>query len=153
MTAGRVGKPHGLDGSFSVADPQHPLEAGTVVTVAGITRSVVRRAGSPDRPLVRLEGVGNREAAAALRGELMLVTSELAEGEWLAEDLVGCRVSGLGTVARVIAGSSCDLLELDGGALVPLVGDAVIGVDLAARTIEVNERFLGVEAPEDEERP
>jgi 16S rRNA processing protein RimM len=144
VTAGRVGKPHGLDGSFHVGDSQHPLEPGTVVTVAGARRSVERRAGTPERPLVRLEGVGDRDAAAALRGELLLVESELVEGEWLAEDLVGCRVSGLGTVVRVVAGSSCDLLELDGGELVPLVGDAVRTVDVAGGTIEVNERFLAL---------
>ena len=143
VTAGRVGKPHGLDGSFHVGDAQHPLEPGTVLTVGGTSRRVERLAGTADRPLLRLEGVSDREAAAALGGELLLVASELVEGEWLAEDLVGCRVDGLGTVARVIAGSSCDLLELDDGALVPLVGDAIESVDIAGRTIEVDERFLG----------
>ena len=123
---------------------------GTVVTVAGSRRTVRRRAGSAERPLVQLEGVRSREAAAALRGELMLVAAELAEGEWLAEDLIGCRVGGLGTVARVIAAPSCDVLELDGGELVPLVGDAVTAVDLASRTIEVDERFLGVQTRPDE---
>jgi 16S rRNA processing protein RimM len=147
VTAGRVGKPHGLDGSFHVGDPQQPLESGTLVTVGGSRRRVERKGGTPERPLLRLGGVTTREAAAALRGELLLVASELKEGEWLAEDLVGCRVAGLGTVERVIAGSSCDLLELDGGVLVPLVADAVTAVDVTRRTIEVDERFLGLDPP------
>jgi 16S rRNA processing protein RimM len=150
VTAGRVGKPHGLDGSFHVGEVQHPLTPGTVVTIAGRRRGVEHRGGTADRPVVRLEGVRDRPAAAALRGELLLVASELADGEWLAQDLVGCRVNGLGTVSRVIAGPSCDVLELDGGALVPLVSDAVRTVDLDRRTIEVDERFLGLDPTEAE---
>ena len=66
----------------------------------------------------------------------------------LAEDLVGCRVEGLGAVVRVIDAPSCDLLELEGGELVPLISDAVHDVDLDARTIEIDRRFLrlGTEA-------
>ena len=48
-------------------------------------------------------------------------------------------------VTRVVAAPSCDVLELDGGALVPLVGDAVRAVDLERRRIEVDRRFLGLD--------
>jgi ribosomal 30S subunit maturation factor RimM len=73
----------------------------------------------------------------------MLVEEELAEGEWLASDLVGLRVAGLGAVARVVDGPSCSVLELDDGTLVPFVSDAVERVDLDAGEIHVNEDFLG----------
>lgn len=148
VTAGRVGRPHGLDGSFAVLEADHDLAQGTELTVAGATHTVARRAGTDARPLVRLSGVDDREAAAALRGEPLLVSetqAPLGEGEWLAADLIGCEIEGLGAVTRVIPGPSCDVLELDGGALVPLIGDAVRSVDVEARRIEVDRRFLGLE--------
>lgn len=148
VTAGVVGRTHGLDGSFHVERPQHPLARGTVVRLAGSERTVERRAGTDQRPLVRLAGVASREDAAALRGELLLVEDTLGEGEWLAEDLVGCRVEGLGAVVRVIDAPSCDLLELEGGELVPLIADAVRAVDLAAGTIAIDRAFLRLDRGE-----
>ncbi|NLT04941.1 MAG: hypothetical protein GXY03_01400 [Solirubrobacterales bacterium] len=145
VTAGVVGRPHGLDGSFHVERPADPLAPGTVVWLEGRARTVERRAGTDSRPLVRLAGMAAREDAAAVSGAALLVEQELAEGEWLAEDLVGCEVAGVGTVTRVVAAPSCDVLELDGGALVPLVGDAVRAVDLERRRIEVDRRFLGLD--------
>lgn len=144
MTAGRVGRPHGLHGAFAVLEPQHPLGEGTEVTVEGVVREVEQRAGTAERPLVRLAGIEDRGRAAALGGQLLLVMARLGGDEWVAADLVGCRIEGLGQVQRVIAGPSCDLLELDDGTLVPLVSDAVKLVDTAARRIEVDRRFLGM---------
>jgi 16S rRNA processing protein RimM len=140
VTAGRVGKPHGLDGSFYVDWPQHELSEGTELVLAGGTHSVERRAGTDDRPLIRLAGVDD---PGSLRGELLLVEDELGEGEWLAADLVGCRVSGHGAVTRVIDGVSCSVLELEDGTLVPFVSDAIERVDLEAREIHVDADFLG----------
>jgi ribosomal 30S subunit maturation factor RimM len=140
-----VGRPHGLDGAFAVLEPQLPLEVGTAVTVAGGVHEIERRAGTRERPLVRLAGIEDRGGAAALGGELLLVAAELGAGEWVAEDLIGCRIEGLGQVRRVLAGSSCDLLELTDGVLVPLVGDAVKEVDTVARRIEVDRDFLGLD--------
>jgi 16S rRNA processing protein RimM len=145
VTAGVVGRPHGLDGSFHVERPTQPLGTGAVVSVAGAQRRVERSDGTEQRPLMRLEGVVTREAVAALRGELLLVQDTLARDEWLAEDLVGCRVEGLGTVQRVIDSPSCDLLELEGGELVPLISDAVERIDVERRLIEVDRRFLRLE--------
>jgi 16S rRNA processing protein RimM len=148
VTAGRVGRPHGLDGSFKVLDPDHALGAGTEVTVAGRVAPVRTRRGTATQPIVALEGVESREAAAALGGELLLVgesDTPLSEDEWLAEDLVGCEVEGLGPVVRVLDGPSCDVLEVGDGTLVPLVGDAVLEVDTAGRRIRVDRAFLGLE--------
>jgi 16S rRNA processing protein RimM len=150
VTAGVVGRTHSLDGSFYVERPDHSFELGTIVFVDGHERRVDRRAGTDDKPLVRLVGIGTREAARALRGQLVLVEASLAEGEWLAEDLVGCRVEGLGAVVQVIDAPSCDLLELEGGELVPLIADAVHSVDLDARTIAIDRRFLRLDARETE---
>lgn len=151
VTAGRVGRPHGLDGSFRVLHAVHGLPKGAWVTVAGVQREIASRRGDDERPIVALDGVGDREAALALGGELLLVGEEdlpIADGEWLAEDLIGCEVSGLGTVVGVLHGPSCDVLELSDGTLVPLVGDAVRAVDPQRRRVEVDRGFLGLEAPE-----
>jgi 16S rRNA processing protein RimM len=144
VTAGVVGRAHGLDGSFYVERVSEPLLSGAEVTVAGRVARIERRAGTDERPIVRLAGVGDRTAAEALRGEpLMVDGGDLAEGEYLIADLVGCQVPGLGEVRRVISAPSCDLLEVgDSATLVPLIADAVKRVDTDARVIEVDTGFL-----------
>jgi 16S rRNA processing protein RimM len=140
VTAGRVGKPHGLDGSFYVDTPRHPLPEGLTVAVSGRSYEIKRRAGTDERPLIRLEGVDDPRA---LRGELLLVEDELEEGEWLAADLVGCTVPGRGRVVQVVDGESCSVLELEDGTLIPFIADAIETVDTEAGEIRVNEEFLG----------
>jgi 16S rRNA processing protein RimM len=139
VTAGRVGKPHGLDGSFYVELPRHELPEGTALTVGDAEHRITRRAGTDERPLILLEGVDDPRA---LRGELLLVDDELAEDEWLAADLVGLRVGG-STVAAVIDAPSCSILELANGALVPFIKDAIALIDTETGEIRVNEDFLG----------
>jgi 16S rRNA processing protein RimM len=147
VSAGRVGRPHGLDGSFYVNGPTEDLSVGIEVTVAGRRATVERLAGTPQRPLLRLSGVGDRDAAGELGGEPILVDAgELEPDEFFIDDLVGCEVPGLGPVKRVVRAPSCDLLEVgDAAVLVPLIADAVTRVDLEARVIEVDRAFLGLE--------
>jgi 16S rRNA processing protein RimM len=132
-----------------VEGPGHRLAEGDEVRVGEELRTVERRAGTDQRPLVRLSGVGEREAAAALRGEDLMVAGDakgpLAEGEWLAEHLVGLLVEGAGRIRRVLDAPSCSLLELEDGTLVPLVSDAVKEVDVESGVIRADLRFLGVE--------
>ena len=148
VPVGRVGRPHGRDGSFWVEGAEHSLPEGAVVTIAGREARVERRAGTDSRPLVRLSGIEDRDAAAELRGQSLLMAQEdapLSEGEWLSADLVGCEVPGLGSVRRVIAAPSCDLLEVgDDAVLVPFVSDAIRRVDTEARVIEVDREFLAL---------
>ncbi len=153
VVAGRVGRPHGLDGSFYVLEPVPALLGrGRVVTVDGAAREIVRRAGTEDRPLVRLEGCEDRGAAAALGGvELRVARVEapaLGEDEWWATDLVGLRVVDgereVGRVDALRALPSCEVLEV-GDLLVPLVRDAVRSVDLERGVVDVDLRFLGAD--------
>ena len=147
VTAGRVGKRHGLDGSFYVEGPRHALPEGADLVLAGRTHRIARRAGTDERPLIRLADLGD---PSALRGELLLVEDALAEDEWLASDLVGCRVAGLTlagqpghTVTRVVDGPSCSVLELEDGTLIPFVSDAIERIDVETRHIHVKADFLG----------
>lgn len=106
---------------------------------------IERLAGTAQKPIVRLRGVGDRTAAEGLRGRPLVAAVELDEGEWLGEQLVGLAVfdgnAEVGVVARVIAYPSCEVLEV-GERLIPLVSDAVRDVDLDAGRIDVDLRFL-----------
>jgi 16S rRNA processing protein RimM len=138
VTAGRVGKPHGRDGSFYVEGAAHSLPEGLTVVLQQRPHAISRRAGTDSRPLIRLSGVSD---AGPLRGELLLVDEQLGNEEWLASDLLGCSVPGHGRVTRVLEGPSCSVLELSDGLLVPFVSDAIrsVGHD----EILLNEDFLG----------
>jgi 16S rRNA processing protein RimM len=155
--AGVVGRPHGLDGSFYVGEPDASLLAlGVAVTLAGSERMIVRRAGTDRRPIIRVEGCDDRDGADALRGQQLHVDTgprpALGPDEWWAEELEGARVFDgereLGVVRRLMALPSCECLEVarSGGGpdlLVPLVRDAVRAVDVSRARIDVDLRFLG----------
>jgi 16S rRNA processing protein RimM len=157
LRAGRVGRPHGLDGSFHVREPVPMLLVlGVEVVVEGRRTRVVRRAGDEQRPIVRLDGFEDRAAIEAVVGGELLVARddapELEDDEWWADDLAGCQVYDgereVGTVTRLVALPSCEVLEVartgEGGELlVPLVSDAVRAVDVERRRIDVDLRFLG----------
>ncbi len=156
LEAGRVGRPHGLDGSFHVTRPRPRLLAvGTAVVVAGRTHNIVRRAGMDERPILRLAGIEDRTAAETLRGQGLGVALDalppLATGEWWAHDLEGCAVRDgardVGTVIGLLDLPSCEVLDvrrLNGTQLlVPMVKDAVRRVDVPGRTIEIDLAFLG----------
>lgn len=157
LVAGRVGRPHGLDGSFHVTRPRPTLLAlGGTVLIGESEREIVRRAGTDERPILRLHGVTDRARLEALRGKDLLVARsaapQLPSGEYWAEDLCGCRVvtpagRELGLVSDLLGLPSCEVLQV-GDLLVPMVGDAVLEVDVAARRIVVDAAFLGVEEPE-----
>lgn len=157
LRAGTVGRAHGLDGSFHVADPVPGLLVlGAALHVAGRERTVNRRAGFDARPILRLDGCEDRTGAEALRGQELRVARatapELEADEWWADELEGCTIrdgeTEVGTVTRLLGLPSCEVLEVaraQGGRplLVPLVADAVHSVDVAARVIEIDLRFLG----------
>ncbi|HEX7299339.1 MAG TPA: ribosome maturation factor RimM [Solirubrobacteraceae bacterium] len=159
LSAGRVGRPHGLDGSFHVTRARGALLAlGATVRVGVDEAEIVRRAGTDERPIVRLAGHDDRDAAVALRGRDLMVHRDaapaLGEDEWYAEDLEGLRVVdgalAVGRVRRLVALPSCEALEVecDGeDLLVPLVRDAVRAVDVDAGVVDVDLDFLGAAPP------
>jgi len=65
----------------------------------------------------------------------------LAENEYLDDDLIGCALvegdRSIGIVRAVRHYPAQDVLELDGGALVPLVRAFVREIDVGARVIRV----------------
>ena len=156
LYAGRVGSPHGLDGSFRVAEAVPTLLVlGERVMVGGTQRLIERRGGHSSRLILRVDGCCDRDAAQALRGLELLVPRAVApaleDDEWWAEDLEGLAVRDgerqVGTVRRLLALPSCEVLEVDrgdvGDLLIPLVSDAVRSVNLDERIIDVDLEFLG----------
>ena len=152
MRAGRVGRPHGLDGSFHVTDPAPRLLHPDIPRVVGDAPArITAKKGTEERPILRLDIAADRTAAEALRGRELLVDDSLApaleDDEYWADDLVGCSVADgsreLGEVTALLALPSCEVLELDDGTLVPMVRDAIRSVDLEARRIDVDAEFLG----------
>ena len=121
LHAGRVGRPHGLDGSFHVRDPVPRLLAvGEEVVIGGSASRIVRRAGDDRRPIIQLEGHANRADVEPLNGQQLLVARlvapELDADEWWAEDLVGCTVRDadreVGKVVRLLELPSCEVLAV-----------------------------------------
>jgi 16S rRNA processing protein RimM len=161
IPAGRVGRPHGLDGSFYVTRPSaRLLTLGARVSVAGRALAIVRRAGTEQRPIVRLEGVEDREAALALRGAQLDVAAAqapaLAEGEFWAHELEGCEVLAagrrVGRVSRLLELPSCEALEIELGEgaeplLVPMVKDAILDIRVREREIDIDLDFVGAQPP------
>jgi 16S rRNA processing protein RimM len=149
---GVVGRPHGLDGSFHVTAARGALlHEGAVLTVAGAPRTIERRAGTDEHPIVRLSGCGARGGGAQLEIEDEALPP-LGPDEYWAEELEGATVLDgereLGVVRRLLALPSCECLEVaraGGGPdlLVPLVRDAIRSIDVAAARIDVDSRFLG----------
>jgi 16S rRNA processing protein RimM len=150
IEAGRIGRPHGLDGSFYVTRPLPEALDVPEVRVGDVTTAIVRRSGTKAKPILRLEAFTSRTAIEAVRGEPLWVEREdlppLEEDEFYADDLVGLRVVDgdreVGVVDRVRELPSCEVLEV-GELLIPLVDDAVRLVDLDAGVIEVDLEFLG----------
>ena len=156
LPAGRIGRPHGLDGSFKVTRPRPELlRLGAKVRVGERETEVVRLSGTEELPIVRLTGISTREDVEALRGADLLCpraeVPELGPDEWFAEDLEGCRVVDggreVGTVRALVGLPSVEVLEVerpDGAELlVPMVRDAIRSVDVGARVIDVDLAFLG----------
>lgn len=159
ISAGRVGRPHGLDGGFHVTGARARLLApGISVQVGQRTLTVARRGGTEQRPLLHLSGVEDRDAVAGLRGLEITVAAQhapqLEQGEFWAHQLEGCEVCdgerAVGVVARLIELPSCEALEVSRGGrpalLVPMVKDAIRDVDTQRRRIDVDLAFLGEQA-------
>jgi 16S rRNA processing protein RimM len=159
LTVGRVGRAHGLDGSFYVTRAQaRMLGLGGELELAGRKAEIVRRAGTDKHPIIRLGGVQSRAEAEALRGQELTAdirdAPALADGEWWAHELEGCAVMDgehlLGTVSSLLVLPSCEALEVapaNGGAvvIVPMVKDAIRSVDPAGARIDVDGAFLNLE--------
>jgi 16S rRNA processing protein RimM len=128
LEIGRVTRPHGLRGEVVVdltTDRTERLTPGTVLASDAGDLTVAAARPHQHRWIVAFEGHSGREAADRLRG-LALRAEALDDPDALwVHDLVGSEVvtvagDVVGTCIAVVANPASDLLELDGGALVPV---------------------------------
>jgi 16S rRNA processing protein RimM len=147
VVIGRVGRPHGLDGSFFVEDASEDdrwFRVGSRLWAAGAEVEVVAaRRGAGGRHVIKLDPPASRGVDLHVPREALPPTEE---DEYYVFELVGLDVveeggRPLGRVVRVEPGIANDALELDGGLLLPLVGDCVRDIDLEARRILVAPGF------------
>jgi len=137
---------HGIRGELRLklfSDSADRLAHHKQIYVGGVERRLISVRDSGKMAVARIEGVGDRGAAEALRGSLLEVERDalpsLDEGEYYHVDLIGlAAVDGegtpVGTVVAVENFGASDLLEveLDGGkrSLIPFregIADLVEG--------------------------
>jgi 16S rRNA processing protein RimM len=148
---GKVGRPHGLDGSFFVegaSDRPDAFARGTTVHVGDETYEVVAsKYGAQGRPVIRLDRAVPRGATLTVPRAAL---PALEEDEYYAFQLVGLAVEEeggrvLGRVRDVLDYPANDVLELDTGVSLPLVETGVRQVDLAGGRIVVAAGFADPE--------
>ena len=145
---GAVSAAHGISGEVKVktftASPESLGAYGPVATEKGRALAILTlRAVKGDEAIVRFEGVNDRNAAEALKGErLYIPRSALPDpekGEFYQTDLIGLRVENragqhLGAVAGVHNFGAGDVIEIAcaGGEreFVPFTDDFVPVVDI-----------------------
>ncbi len=143
---GKIGRPHGVDGAFFVEQPSDDprwWRTGATFLAGGVPVAVVAHRTSSGRPVIKLDADIERGAILEVERDALPPTEE---DEYYAFELVGLEVveeTGrvLGTVKAVIPGIANDVLELDGGVLLPMVEDCVRSVDLSGRRIDVASGF------------
>ena len=143
---GRVGRPHGLDGSFVVEEASSDKRwwrTGAHFLAGGEAVEVVGHRTASGRPVVKLDHHVERGVLLEVERDALPATGE---DEYYAFELVGLQVleetgRPLGTVEAVTPGVANDVLELDSGVLLPMVEDCVRLVDVAGGRIEVAEGF------------
>jgi len=143
VIVGRVGRPHGLDGSFIVegaSADERWFQVGARLLVASSEAEVIgARHGSGGRPVVLLDRPVPRGAALEVPRAALPATDP---GEYYTFELVGLEVveeqgRALGHVADVLPGVANEALELDSGLLLPLVEACIREIDLETGRIRV----------------
>jgi 16S rRNA processing protein RimM len=147
VAIGRVGKPHGLDGSFYVERPSTDARwwnVGARFLAGGQETEVVGARRAQGRPVIKLDrSVPRGTQLEVERAEL----PPTEDDEYYTFQLLGLEVveengRALGTVADVLPGVANDVLQVGDDVLLPMVEDCIRSVDLVARRIVVAEGFV-----------
>jgi 16S rRNA processing protein RimM len=148
---GKVGRPHGLDGSFFVegaSDRAGAFDRGTSVRIGDETYEIIAsKRGAQGRPVIRLDRAVPRGATLTVPRDSL---PALEDDEYYAFQLVGLAVEEeggrmLGRVREVLDYPANDVLELDSGVSLPLVEACVRQVDVAGGRIVVAAGFADPE--------
>ena len=129
LEVGRITRPHGTRGDVLVlltTNRTERLMTGAVLASAD-REFVVRTARSHKGTwIVTFDGVGDRNAAEAVSGTVLYAEPIDDPEELWMHELIGAVVidqhdTRRGVVVRVVQNPASDLLELDSGALVPVI--------------------------------
>jgi 16S rRNA processing protein RimM len=130
LEIGTIAKPHGLGGEVVVNlvtnRTERLAEGSSFSTASGRVLTVTSSRPFQKRWIVAFEDISDRTDAERLRGTALLAEPVSEPDALWVHELVGASVEDahgtpLGTVASLVANPASDLLELDNGALVPLV--------------------------------
>ncbi|TML16247.1 MAG: hypothetical protein E6G33_06165 [Actinobacteria bacterium] len=146
VVVGRVGKSHGLDGSFVVeeaSEAEERFRIGAELIVENEPARIIAARRARGRPVIRLDRRVPRGAALEIPRDSL---APPGEDEYYVFQLVGLRVEvegggSLGIVTDVSPGLANDVLELDSGLFLPMVEDCILEVDLPAGRIVVARGF------------
>ncbi|MFP5320484.1 MAG: ribosome maturation factor RimM [Acidimicrobiia bacterium] len=138
LEVGTIAKPLGLKGEVVVrllTDREERLAPGSVLETDRGPLTVVEAHPHQNRWRVRFEGFHRREDVEPLHGLVLRAEPVDDPDVWFVHDLIGKPVAlgdgtVVGTCTSVVDNPAHDLLELDGGQLVPLpfvveVGDVI----------------------------
>jgi 16S rRNA processing protein RimM len=147
VPVGRVGRAHGLDGSFVVeaaSEEEERFAVGAELLAGGDVVRVVERKRPGGRTVIRLDRAVPRGTPLEVRRADLPPTGD--PDAYYVFELVGLAVEeeggrALGTVRDVTPGPANDVLELDSGLALPLVGACVTEVDLERGRIVVATGF------------
>jgi 16S rRNA processing protein RimM len=144
LEIGYIRRPHGVKGDTYVdllTDREDRLAVGSRLWANGAWRTVTMSKRLPQRWLVHFEGFDDRTAVEALTNAPLLAAPVAAADDdalWV-HQLMGSRVveaggTERGTCVGVLANPAHDILELESGALVPVIfvtefKDGVITID------------------------
>jgi 16S rRNA processing protein RimM len=147
---GVVSKAHGIRGEVVVMlhdAASTALDDVEIVFVAGVARKVVQARNTGGAYLLLVEGIGDRDAAAALRGAVVEVDRddlELGDDEVLLADLVGCTCvledgTAWGEIVAVEMGMQDRLVIRDGNVerQLPVVDAFIADIDLERGIVTV----------------
>lgn len=151
VSIGRVGRPHGLDGSFFVegaSEREGAFAVGIVVQVDGAPATIVgSKRGAQGRAVIKLDRAVPRGAELAVPRDSL---PALPADEYYTFQLIGLVVEEeggrvVGRVSDVVDYPANDVLELDTGVSLPLVEACVRQVDLENGRIVVAAGFVDPE--------
>jgi 16S rRNA processing protein RimM len=150
-----VARAHGIQGQIVVNPETDFMEdrfrAGRALLIGPADRTreyTIREVRfHQGRPILGLAGVDTMNDAEALAGsDVWVVEADVAplpQGTYYRHDLVGCDAydaagTRIGCVTAVEGSIDRSYLVVDEHMLIPLVGDIVVGVDIAAKRVTID---------------
>ena len=160
LAVGRISRAHGIAGEVSVhklSEVEERFAPGSTLRLEdGRTLTVEKARPHQKALLVKFEEIADRTDAEALRGEVLLISSDQVPGApedafWI-HQVVGLEVvtengHSLGKIKEVRSNPASDLWVTEDGTMIPAVHDVVTEVDMASGRVTVRD-LPGLTSPD-----